>query len=308
MKVSYLVPVFNKVHLIGPVLDGILSQAGDFERELIVVDDGSSDGSGAVIAERLAGISWARSLRFEDVGPATCHNRMAQIASGDVLKPCDGDDILLPHATLELLSQLARPEVTMAHAAWDLYEAATPPDPRMVADPGAGALREIENPLAELAEKTALALSGAAYPRWAWDKSGGCDERIFVHDTPLFLRLARLGPFRDSTRKIFLQPTADPRRWTHRQQGQVLHDGNKAMALFVADYPDLPPALVKRMFQRAAGRAWKWCHRTHGVSVFSSEYWTNLRSYLPGRATAADLEETCRFFAKYVQLREMKCA
>jgi glycosyltransferase involved in cell wall biosynthesis len=46
VKVSFIVPAFNEARTIGEVLDGIARL--DLERQVIVVDDGSSDGTGEI--------------------------------------------------------------------------------------------------------------------------------------------------------------------------------------------------------------------------------------------------------------------
>jgi glycosyltransferase involved in cell wall biosynthesis len=46
VKVSFIVPAFNEARTIGEVLDGIARL--DLERQVIVVDDGSSDGTGDI--------------------------------------------------------------------------------------------------------------------------------------------------------------------------------------------------------------------------------------------------------------------
>ncbi len=43
--VSYVVTVYNKAPYLPAMLDALAGQAGDFERQFIFVDDGSTDGS-----------------------------------------------------------------------------------------------------------------------------------------------------------------------------------------------------------------------------------------------------------------------
>ena len=43
--VSFVVPVYNKARVLPPVLDAMAAQQGDFPREFIFVDDGSTDDS-----------------------------------------------------------------------------------------------------------------------------------------------------------------------------------------------------------------------------------------------------------------------
>ena len=45
MKISYIIPVYNGSASIIKCLDHIIDQRGNFQKEIIVVDDGSSDGT-----------------------------------------------------------------------------------------------------------------------------------------------------------------------------------------------------------------------------------------------------------------------
>ncbi|MGL4753324.1 MAG: glycosyltransferase family 2 protein, partial [Aeromonadaceae bacterium] len=49
MKVSVLVPVYNLERFIAPCLESLLTQQADFDYEVIAIDDGSSDGSWAIM-------------------------------------------------------------------------------------------------------------------------------------------------------------------------------------------------------------------------------------------------------------------
>ncbi|MBW2444058.1 MAG: glycosyltransferase family 2 protein, partial [Deltaproteobacteria bacterium] len=57
MKVSVIIPVYNEKSTIGEIIDRV--RAVDLEKEMIVVDDGSTDGTAQQLAE-IAG-------RFEDI-------------------------------------------------------------------------------------------------------------------------------------------------------------------------------------------------------------------------------------------------
>jgi glycosyltransferase involved in cell wall biosynthesis len=50
VKVTFIIPAYNEVATIGQVLDRV--QALDLDRQIVVVDDGSTDGTGEVAASR----------------------------------------------------------------------------------------------------------------------------------------------------------------------------------------------------------------------------------------------------------------
>ena len=66
MKLSIVVPAFNETQRIVPTLEAILAYAAQREHdfEILVVDDGSSDGTAALVSERFAGLEHLRVLAY----------------------------------------------------------------------------------------------------------------------------------------------------------------------------------------------------------------------------------------------------
>ncbi len=90
MDISIVIPAYNAAQTLKPCLDACLRQRVP-AREIIVVDDGSSDAT-AAIAESLPGI---RCIRQENRGPAAARNRGARDAVGEILVFTDADCV--PH-------------------------------------------------------------------------------------------------------------------------------------------------------------------------------------------------------------------
>lgn len=105
VKVSVIVPVFNKGAYIGRCIRSILSQTfSDFE--LIIVDDGSTDESMEVV-EQFADPR-IKVLRQENGGPGSARNMGIKYSLGDMCAFLDGDDEWLPYyleESLELLEE-----------------------------------------------------------------------------------------------------------------------------------------------------------------------------------------------------------
>lgn len=95
MKVSILIPVYNERYLIGECLKRVVAAPlpPGVEREIIVVDDGSTDGSGRVIREAAAAHPGLISvLRHETNGGKGAAIKTAiDAAVGDVILIQDGD-------------------------------------------------------------------------------------------------------------------------------------------------------------------------------------------------------------------------
>lgn len=94
--VSVVIPVFNGERFLGQAIQSVLDQTYR-PFEVIVVDDGSTDGS-AALARSFPGV---RVVEQENAGPAAARNRGAAVAGGEFLAFHDADD-LLPPAKLDL--------------------------------------------------------------------------------------------------------------------------------------------------------------------------------------------------------------
>ena len=51
MKISIVIPVYNVEKYLSQCLDSVLNQSYDSDYEVICVDDGSTDGSSAILKE-----------------------------------------------------------------------------------------------------------------------------------------------------------------------------------------------------------------------------------------------------------------
>ena len=106
--VSFVVPVYDKAPYLPGVLERLAAQRGDFDREYIFVDDGSTDGSLAILKERTAG--WPDTSIVEQANHGVAHatNRGLERARMPFVKFCDADDLLVDGATQALLDALSR--------------------------------------------------------------------------------------------------------------------------------------------------------------------------------------------------------
>src|SRR6185312_7639068 len=91
--VSVVLPLYNKAPFITRALDSIAAQTyRNFEA--IIVDDGSTDGSGDIAASYPD--PRFRVIRQTNAGPGAARNRGVDEAKGEVLAFLDADDEWLP--------------------------------------------------------------------------------------------------------------------------------------------------------------------------------------------------------------------
>ena len=94
MKLSVIVPLFNEVENLSRLYDETTRALEPFagEYELIMVDDGSRDGSGEKLATIAAGDRRVKVIRLRrNFGQTAAMSAGFDAASGDIILPMDGD-------------------------------------------------------------------------------------------------------------------------------------------------------------------------------------------------------------------------
>ena len=91
-RVSVVMPAYQAEQTIGAAVSSVLQQTHS-DWELVVVDDGSTDATGAIAAAHPGPV---RVVRQENAGVAPARNRGIAEARGQLIAFCDADDILLP--------------------------------------------------------------------------------------------------------------------------------------------------------------------------------------------------------------------
>ncbi len=113
-RVTVIIPTYNRAAYLGEAIASVLAQhLGDFE--LIVVDDGSTDDTPALLAA--IGDPRLRVLRREHGGISAALNAGLRAARGREVARLDSDDLWRPELLPTLVALLdARPEIGVAYA------------------------------------------------------------------------------------------------------------------------------------------------------------------------------------------------
>jgi glycosyltransferase involved in cell wall biosynthesis len=90
-NVSIVVPCYNQEKYLAETLDSVIAQTSD-SWECIIVNDGSTDHSEAIIDEYCAKDSRFTKLNQENQGLAASRNNGIKAAKGKYILPLDGDD------------------------------------------------------------------------------------------------------------------------------------------------------------------------------------------------------------------------
>jgi glycosyltransferase involved in cell wall biosynthesis len=111
--VSFVVPVLNGARTLDAALTAILAQDDGRPMEIVIVDDGSTDRSPAIL-ERHARDQRVRVLRGESRGAAAAVNLGVRHASHGIVCQVDQDVVLQPGWMTRLADELRRPGVGAA--------------------------------------------------------------------------------------------------------------------------------------------------------------------------------------------------
>lgn len=188
--VSVLLPVRDGVGYLREAVESILGQTWT-GIELVVADDGSSDGSVAVVRTLARADRRVRHLLLARMGLIGALNRAAAAASGEILARMDADDIAWPDRIRQQVERLTADsgcvavggQVRCVDADGDpLYDSSEPLTHREI-------------------EARMLAGVGGVMPhptlamrREAFERAGGYDPSTFLaEDADLLLRLAEIG-------------------------------------------------------------------------------------------------------------------
>ncbi len=205
-RVSVVIPVHDRREATLAAIDSIAAQAfGD--HEVIVVDDGSTDGTADAVRAERPGV---RVLRLpENRGPAAARNAGTAVALGDLVLLLDPGDALVPEALARHVAALdADPGAVLS------CSRVRPEGARCTVLPDEPPPAELGALLVQLLEgRFPAVLSSCVIRRAALEAIGGSDERLATTaGTDLLLRLAPLGRFAFLPQRLTLRRAPSDRR------------------------------------------------------------------------------------------------
>lgn len=109
--IAVLVPAYNEEIVILKTIQTLLASTIAGRIEIIVIDDGSTDETAAVVREAFAGEPSVRLYTKPNGGKAAALNYGLQMTSAEIIVAIDGDTVLLPDAIEHLARHFADPAI-----------------------------------------------------------------------------------------------------------------------------------------------------------------------------------------------------
>lgn len=104
-KISVIVPIYNVKKYLSHCINSILKQSYN-QLEIILIDDGSTDGSGELCDQYARMDERIRVIHQENGGAASAKNTGLRIATGEYLSFVDSDDFLADEAYKYMVEQI----------------------------------------------------------------------------------------------------------------------------------------------------------------------------------------------------------
>ncbi len=111
--ISVIVTAYNIENYIARCMDSLLKQTWK-SMEIILVDDGSDDGTGQICDKYAKDFENVRVIHQKNAGPSAARNAGVELAKGDYIGYVDGDDWVEPAMYEEMLRALLGAEADIA--------------------------------------------------------------------------------------------------------------------------------------------------------------------------------------------------
>lgn len=235
-RVSVVIPVYNMRDYVSEAIESVLAQTLPPEAvDVVVVDDGSTDGSGEAARRRAPGV---RIIRQDNRGLPAARNAGIRASSAPYLAFLDADDRFLPgKLAAELALFEARPALGVVYSGCRYIDPAGSPLPQH------GWSHEEGDVFPRLVLGNLIHPHAALVRRDLVEQAGLFDERLTsVEDWDLWLRVARHGATWGRVDEVLAEYRLRA-EGMHQNPARMLENRLRVLERVFVD-PDLPPAVV----------------------------------------------------------------
>lgn len=121
--VSIIIPVYKAESFLSAAVDSVLAQT-NMKRELILIDDGSTDESGAICDQYAEqhGDDSIRVIHQHNQGVCAARNGGIDVAQGEYVSFMDADDVIAPEYLQTLYLRLTETTADMSGAWYERFQ------------------------------------------------------------------------------------------------------------------------------------------------------------------------------------------
>lgn len=293
MTISVIIPAYNAAKWLPAAVASVRGQTRRAD-EIIIVDDGSSDGTALLCKEFGADVLY---VRRENGGLAAARNTGAAASSGDWVLFLDADDVLLPDALAMLSAKAASSGAGVVYG-FVLQRQSDPTDSKLHGRPYADGKPPV--PAKAHFWWTPIPTAGCALiSRELNEKVGGFDENFRqVEDAEYWLRCGVTAPFAHCD-GVVLDKTYTPTSLGQQTAGSIWYRLQlqrkfllwcEAKGIDTSFLEVTPADLVNHALKRIHHeRAWEILkpilHQAKEMGVNTSWYWRSLFTALVLKAS-----------------------
>ena len=289
-SVSFIIPVYNKSLYLKNVINSLRNQSGNFQREFIFIDDGSTDNSLDILKNETRDLSRVKIVEQKNFGSAHATNQGIKISEMKYIKFLDADDVILSDSTISLMNILEKNKsLVLSYGLQrkvsdlrvvDLFEKFDQKNFSTINNNIFLAMRNSMFNPSQCLVRTSLC-----------KKVGGCDERIkFSQEYSLTLKLSILGSFAKLNFPTAVLPIKAPGQLSEKKHNQIFRV-SKALELFISDNPLLDIKYQLFAQRRLTARAWRFARRYKKAGYNSKWFKLYLRGLFRSKS---DIIENCR--------------
>ncbi len=278
IDVSFVMTVYNKEYYLPSVLKALLNQTGVKNPEYIFVDDVSTDRSVEIIREATKGLPNVQIVvNKKNCGISRNTNKAIALTHGEYTRLLDSDDIF-PLDSTEILMDLAKSNnADMVYGCFTK----TGEEPEELTNRKTGDFTYKYYP---------DALNGVLHDRFirmgqliktsVLQASGGADERVFIQDESLPLRVAMKA---NGAIKMSANVVLVPKEKGNFSGNKIQLDNDRFMAYYFAitdNKNTLPKDKLALMYQRAVSAYWKTVKKMRKIPYLDWGFGKYLQSKL----------------------------
>lgn len=235
-SITYIILLRNQSKNIPALSQSLKFINGKFRKEYIVVDDCSDDDSAEVARECFGSLSRCTILTNDEYqGPSYCVNKALSITHGKFVHFIDGDEILDPNSTWELLESC---KIFGSAAAFGLHGKLDKDGNRFKSSYETGDTILLDNPIKSILDNSAqdireFGYSGTLMSTFLLEEMMGVDEHVFTHNMSLALSAGKLTKFTLVKKTMCYRNDDLEKRYDKKF---LIHNQLQAIAHFMEDH------------------------------------------------------------------------